>query len=425
MSADLIHPGHLNILREAQKLGEVIVGLLTDEAIASYKRLPHLTFQQRKEIVENLKNVSQVVAQESLDYTKNLRIYKPHFVVHGNDWCEGVQRKTRQRVIEVLAEWGGRLVEVPYTQGISSTKLHQAMKEIGVTPDVRLRRLKRLIAVKENIRIIEVHNGLTGLIAENIKVNVKGKQEEFDGMWSSSLTDSTARGKPDIEVVDGSSRMSTINEIFEVTTKPLIYDADTGGIPEHFNFTVRSLERLGVSAVVIEDKIGLKKNSLLGLDVIQEQDSIDNFCRKISAGKAAKITDDFMIVARIESLILGKGIDDALKRSEAYLEAGANAILIHSRHESPDEIKKFCDEYRKIAENFPLFAVPTTYNHVYERELQDWGINVVIYANHLLRSAYPSMVRTAESILRHNRSYECDSTCMPIKDILGLIEGTI
>lgn len=424
MSADLIHPGHLNIIKKASELGEVTIGLLTDEAIASYKRVPFMTFEQRREVIENIKGVSKVVPQTTLDYVPNLKSFKPDFVVHGDDWKEGVQQQTRQRVIDALAEWGGKLVEVPYTKGISSTKLNAAMREIGVTPDVRLKSLRRLLKVKPILRFLDLHNALSGLIIENTKVMTPNGPREFDGMWGSSLTDSTAKGKPDIEAVDFSARMTTLNEVLEVTTKPVIYDGDTGGQTEHFVFTVKTLERLGVSAVIIEDKTGLKKNSLFGTDVAQTQDSIESFSHKIREGKKAQTTDDFMIIARIESLILGKGVDDAFTRAKAFLDAGADGIMIHSREKTPDEVFDFCKLYNELPNRKPLVVVPSSYNKVYEEELVKHGVNIVIYANQLLRSAYPAMVNTAKSILEHGRSAECDAHMMPIKDILELIPGT-
>jgi len=423
MSADLVHPGHLNILQRAAKLGSVTVGLLTDAAIASYKRVPFMTFEQRKQVVESIKGVDIVIPQTTLDYVPNLEKIKPDYVVHGDDWKEGVQKKTRQRVIECLSQWGGELVEVPYTQGISSTQLHQTMKEIGTTPQIRLKSLKRLLNAKSLLRFLDIHNALSGLIIENTKVQTDIGIQEFDGMWGSSLTDSTAKGKPDIEAVDVSSRMNTLNEVLEVTTKPIIYDADTGGKPEHFVFTVKTLERLGVSAVIIEDKTGLKKNSLFGADVKQTQAPIENFCTKIQAGKSAQATHDFMIIARIESLILGKGVDDAMTRAVAFLEAGADGIMIHSREKSPNEVFDFCRRYNQLETRKTLVAVPSSYNSVYETELQENGVNIVIYANQLLRSAYPAMVNTARSILENGRSAEVDSQMIPIKEILELIPG--
>ena len=424
MSADLVHPGHLNIIKRATELGAVTVGLLTDAAIASYKRLPYMNFEQRKAVVGSLKGVEQVVAQETLDYVPNLRKYQPDFVVHGDDWREGVQSEVRQAVIDVLAEWGGELVEVPYTPGISSTDLNRALKEIGTTPDLRRNKLRRLLDAKPLIRLMEAHNGLTGLIVENAGIDDAGRRREFDGMWASSLTESTAKGKPDIEAVDVTARTQTLHDLLEVTSKPIVYDADTGGIPEHFQFTVRTLERLGVSAVVIEDKIGLKKNSLLGNEVPQIQDSIESFCEKIQAGKKAQVTDDFMVIARIESLILDKGIEDALSRAEAYMEAGADGILIHSRQKTPDEIFEFCDRFADFSRQVPLIVVPSTYNKVSEAELADHGVRIVIYANQLLRAAYPAMFETANSILTHGRSAEADDSLMSIKEILELIPGT-
>ncbi len=424
MSADLVHPGHLNILKEAERYGEVVVGLLTDEAIASYKRVPLMEFDQRRQVIENLKPVSRVVPQSTLDYVPNLELLKPDYVVHGDDWRTGVQQQTRQRVIDKLAEWGGQLIEVPYTKDISSTALHAAIKEIGTTPSIRLKSLKRMLAVKPLLRFIDIHNALSALIIENTSIDTPNGRREFDGMWGSSLTDSTSKGKPDIEAVDISARITTINETLEVTTKPIIFDADTGGQTEHFVYTVKTLERLGVSAAIIEDKTGLKKNSLFGTDVPQTQETIDNFCSKIRAGKKAQATNDFMIIARIESLILDKGMDDAVARASAYLEAGADGIMIHSRRSTPDEIFEFCRRYRSIPNRRTLVAVPSSYNTVTEDELAAEGVNIVIYANQLLRSAYPAMLDTAKSILTHGRSAECDARMLPIKDILDLIPGT-
>ena len=423
MSADLVHPGHINILKRAAELGEVTVGLLTDKAIASYKRVPYMAWEQRAEVVENLKGVVRVVPQHTLDYVPNLRTYKPDFVVHGDDWQTGVQARTRQAVIDALAEWGGQLVEVPYTKGVSSTQLNKAIKEIGTTPDIRRASLRRMLHAKPLLRFLDLHNALSGLIIEKAGVDTPTGRREFDGMWASSLTDSTAKGKPDIEAVDTTGRVSTLNEVLEVTTKPIIYDGDTGGKPEHFQFTVRTLERLGVSAIIIEDKTGLKKNSLFGTDVDQTQDSIEAFSDKIRMGKMAQQSEDFMIIARLESLILGKGVDHAMERAEAFLDAGADGIMIHSREKTPDEVFEFCARYNRLENRKPLVAVPSSYNRTTEAELQDNGINVVIYANQLLRSAYPAMLGTAHSILEHGRSAECDSRMMPIKEILELIPG--
>lgn len=419
MSADIIHHGHLNIINEAKKYGSVVIGLLTDKAIASYKRLPYLTYEQRETIVKNLKNVDSVIPQETLDYTANLEKIKPEFVVHGDDWHCGSQKEIREKVIITLKEWGGRLIEVPYTGGISSSQLRAEIRMAGTTPEIRLGKLKRLLDAKDLVRIMEAHNGLTGLIAEHTKSGA----EEFDGMWLSSLTDSTAKGKPDIECVDFTSRVNTVNEILEVTRKPIIFDGDTGGLAEHFVFTVKTLERLGVSAVIIEDKIGLKKNSLFGTDVPQTQDSIENFGNKIRKGKEALVTDDFMIIARIESLILGKGLSDALIRAAAFIDAGADGIMIHSKSRNPEEILSFCNEYNKFDRKVFLVVVPSTYNEITEKELMDAGVRIVIYANHLLRSAYPAMVKVAKSILKNGRSHEAANYCMPIKDILTLIPG--
>ena len=425
MSADLIHPGHLNIIKEARKLGKVTVGVLTDEAIASYKRLPYMNYEQRAEIVSNLKGVERVVPQKTLSYVHNLVELKPDYVVHGDDWKEGVQAKTRQDCVNALAKWGGEVVDIPYTPGISSSKLNETLRAIGVTPDVRRARLRRLLSAKPFLRVLQAHSGLSGLIVEHSSSERAGRKIEFDAMWSSSLIDSTTRGKPDIEAVNIDGRLTSLNDILECTTKPIIYDADTGGKVEHFAYTVRTLERHGISAAIIEDKVGLKKNSLLGTDVTQTQDTVESFCKKIQFGKNAQITDDFMIIARIESLILNAGLDDALARAQAYINAGADGIMIHSRAKDPDEIFAFCKQYNEFKNRKPLVVVPTAYNQTLDYQLAEAGVNVVIYANHLLRAAYPAMLHVAENILAKGRTQEVESNCISIEAVLKLIPGTI
>ena len=424
MSADLIHPGHLSVIEMARDLGEVTIGLLTDEAIASYKRLPYMNYEQRKIVIENIKGVSNVIPQNTLDYVPNLLELQPDYVVHGDDWKTGVQRSVRDRVIEVLREWGGELIEPKYTEGISSTRLNAAMREIGTTPEIRMQRFRRLLASSPIIRVLEVHNGLTSLIVENANFQKGETFVEFDAMWVSSLTDSVAKGKPDNGLVDLTSRVGTIEEALEGTTKPLIFDGDSGGLAEHFVFTVRTLERLGVAAIVIEDKEGLKRNSLYGTDVPQTQADPEAFARKITAGKKAQITNDFAVIARIESLILKAGLADALARAQIYIDAGADAIMIHSSEEAPDEILEFCRAYATIDNRVPLVVAPTTYNEITEEELAEAGVQVVIYANHLLRSSYPGMVKVAESILEHGRAKESEQFCMPISECLSLISPT-
>jgi phosphoenolpyruvate mutase len=424
MSADLIHPGHLNVISRAAELGEVTVGLLTDSAIASYKRLPHMSYEQRKIVIENVKNVVSVIPQDTLDYRENLRELRPDYVIHGDDWKEGVQQKTRQQVIDTLSEWGGELVEVAYTEGISSTMLNNAVMAIGTTPEVRLKKLRRLIDAVPVVRMLEVHNALTGLIVEKTSIDSGNSTKQFHGMWCSSLTDSVSRGKPDIEAVDISQRVQTLMEITEVTTKPIIFDGDTGGIEEHFTFTVRALERAGVSAVIIEDKVGLKRNSLFGDEANQMQAPKEDFASKIETGRAARVTDEFMVISRIESLVLNQGLDDALGRAHTYVEAGTDGVMIHSASKDPAEILGFCRRFRKVNSATPIVVVPTTYNSATESDLADVGVNVVIHANHLIRAAYPGMIDVAKSILEHDRSMEADSDLMSIRDILELIPGT-
>lgn len=418
MCADFIHHGHLNIIKEAKKYGKVIIGLLTDKTISTYKRVPALSYEERKSVIENIKGVSSVISQDTLSYKKNLLKLKPDYVVHGDDWKTGTQKSIRQEVINTISVWGGKLIEIPYTKGISSTKLHEDLTQLGITPGNRLRKLWKLIEKKPIVRIIEAHNGLTGLIVEKTKY----MSNEFDGMWLSSLTHATSKGKPDTQYVDITSISNTLSEIFEITTKPMIVDLDNGGVIDHFKFTIKTLERLGVSAVIIEDKIGEKRNSLFE-NQTQNQDTVEDFCKKVSAGKKAQVTNDFMIISRIESLIFEKGIDDALHRAKSYIDAGSDGIMIHSKSKSPDEIVCFCTEFRKFDTTTPIIAVPSTYNCITEDELYKVGVNVVIYANQLLRSAYPAMLSVANSILKNGSSYESDSLCLPIKDILTLIPG--
>ncbi len=421
LSVDFIHHGHLNIIARARSLGEVTVGLLTDSAISQYKRLPILTWEQRRQIIDNIKGIRAVVPQETVSYAENLRRLKPDYVVHGDEWKSGLLREVRQEVIDVLTEWGGQLIEVPHTKGVSTSLDDQRLPSPGLTAEGRIGMFRRLLQAKPILRLLEVHNGLTGLIVETVTEEVDGHHQAFDGMWLSSLTDSTAKGKPDIGFVDFTSRVTTLNQALEVTTKPMLFDGDTGGLPEHFTFMVRTLERLGCAGVVIEDKEGLKRNSLLGTGAGQVQADVDQFCRKISAGKRAQANDGFMIIARIESLILNRGIKDALFRAAAFVGAGADGILIHSRQETPDEILKFCREFRRQQNGVPLVVIPTTYDKVTEAELTEAGVNVVIYANHLLRAAYPAMVTAAKSILRHHRCHEAGADCLSINDILQLI----
>ena len=420
-SSDILHTGHLNIINEASRLGDVIVGVLTDEAVASYKRYPLLPQEERRNMLLSIKGVTDAIYQNDLSYKENLIKLKPDIVVHGDDWKEGMQKSIRDEVIEILKSYGGELVEFPYSNDDKYKEIEKRSKAELSLPDNRRGRLKKIINIKGLITAMEAHNGITGLIVEDTKVVNDGKVHQFDAMWISSLCDSTAKGKPDIELVDMSSRFRTIDEIMEVTTKPIIFDGDTGGLIEHFVYTVRSLERMGVSIVIIEDKIGLKKNSLFGTEVKQIQDSIENFSEKIKAGKAAQKSKDFMICARIESLILEKGMEDAIKRAKAFSEAGADAIMIHSRKKEPDEIFEFVKKFRDFNKNIYLVVVPTSFNTVYEEEFKKMGVNVVIYANQLTRSGIPAMKNAAESILKNHRAKECDDNLMSIKDIITLI----
>lgn len=421
-STDVIHEGHLHIIQEAQAYGELTIGVLTDEALIKFDRFPTITFDERFQMMQKLDGVAHVVAQSTVSYTENLQKLKPDYVIHGDNWKTNEQKIIRDNVLKVLSTWGGQLIEVPYTRTEKVQHIDKVMHDKLAMPEFRRKRLRQLLQLRPIVKALEVHSGITALIAEKTIVQNKEELDQFDAMWISSLCDSTAKGKPDIELVDMSSHIRTIDDVMDVSTKPIILDGDTGGLIEHFVYNVRTLERLGVSAIIIEDKTGLKKNSLFGNDVEQTQDSIAHFCEKIKAGKQAQLSEDFMIIARIESLILEKGIADALQRAYAYVAAGADGIMIHSRQKTPDEIFAFCDAFRQKDKNTPIVVVPTSYHSVLEEQLAAHGINIVIYANQLTRSAFPAMQETAASILKHHRAKEADAQLMSIKDIITLID---
>ncbi len=423
LSADILHKGHINILKTAKTYGDVYVGLLTDRAISSYKNIPYLNYEKRKVVLENIKYVKKVIPQKTLDYVENLNLIKPDYVVHGDDWKTGVQKETRKRVIKALKKWSGRLIEPKYTQNISSTSIKKEMANIISIPENRVSRLKRLMNTKDIVRILESHNSLTGLIIDKINIIKNKKTIEFDGMWSSSLTDSATKGLPDNSSLSFSARISSLNDMMDVTTKPLVFDADNGGQIEHLPFLIRSLERSGASAIIMEDKVGLKKNSLFKNQKGTKQDKPQLFAKKIKKICNSRLSQDFMVIARIESFIVGKGLADALKRAEIYSKAGADAILIHSKEKTPSEIFSFAKEFRKSKNFVPLVSVPSTYSKVYEKDLIKNGFKLVIYANQLLRAAYPAMQDTAKTILKNNRAFEADKKIIPIKEIINLIKN--
>ena len=422
LGTDVIHEGHLNILKHAQEYGTVVVGALSDKALIRYSRFPTVPQEERVKLYESLEGVSRVVIQDDYLYDDVIAALKPDYVVHGDNWQNGPERAIRNNIEGLLATYGGTLIEVPYTRSEQARKVDQQLREKLAMPEYRRRRLRQLLAISPTVKVIEAHDGLTGLIAEKTVVDHNGRLDQFDGMWVSSLCDSTERGKPDIELVDMSARLRTVDDIMEVTTKPIILDGDTGGLTEHFVYNVRTLERMGVSAVIIEDKTGLKKNSLFGTEVKQTQASIEDFCAKISAGKKVQLTDDFMIIARIESLILERGMEDALTRAFAFRDAGADGIMIHSRKKDPAEIYEFCDRFREKDTTTPIVVVPTSFNGATEEELASHGINIVIYANQLIRAAFPAMQETARGILRAHRALEVDEQLLPFKDIICLID---
>ena len=422
LAADILHEGHINILKTAASYGDVTVGLLTDKAIASYKKFPHLNFKQRSLVIKNIKYVKNVIPQNTLDYKPNLNSLKPDYVVHGDDWKTGIQKNVRRDVIQTLKKWNGKLIEPRYTKNISSSEIKEKIRNSGTTADTRRAKLRRLLNAKQLVRVLECHNPLTGLIVENLNLQKNKKLNEFDCMWSSSLTDSVSRGMPDNQSVDYSTRVNGVIDTFNVTTKPMIFDIDNGGQIEHLPFIVKKLERAGVSAIIMEDKIGLKRNSLFADQKNVKQDSISNFCKKIRKAKEASISDDFYVISRIESLILGKSIDDALKRAIAYSKAGTDCIMIHSKDTNPKTIFQFAKKFMKTKYRRPLVAVPSTYSKTYEKELINNQFRVVIYANQLLRSSYYAMIKTAQSILKHERASESEKNISSVKEILELIK---
>lgn len=419
---DVIHEGHINLIREARKYGELTVGILSDAAMIKFNRFPTVDFEERIRIVKEIPEVDNVVIQDDVMYDSIIEKLRPDYVVHGDNWLEEPLNSIRNNVANALSSYGGEIIDIPYTYNETVKNIDDRIKAKLAMPEYRRKRLKQLIDIRSLVKAIEVHSGLTGLIAEKTIVEHDGELDQFDAMWISSLCDSTAKGKPDIELVDMTSRYRTIDDVTEVTTKPIIFDGDTGGLTKHFVYTVRTLEKMGVSAVIIEDKTGLKKNSLFGTEVAQTQDSIENFSSKIAAGKKAQLTDDFMIIARIESLILEKGMDDALNRARSFVKAGADGIMIHSRKKDPAEILEFCDKFRTEDKETPIVVVPSSFNTITEAELAEHGVNIVIYANQLTRSAFPAMKQTAEDILRYHRAKEADDRLMPIKDIITLID---
>lgn len=421
-TTDVIHEGHLNIIKKASEYGEVVVGVMTDETMIKFDRFPTIPFEKRMEMIEKLDGVSRVIKQETVMYDDVIPSLRPDYVIHGDNWLSGPLKAVRDNVEKLLSSYGGKIVDIPYTYNENVKHTDTKIREKLAMPEFRRKRLRQLLKMRPVVKALEVHSGLTGLIAEKTVVEHDGNLDQFDAMWISSLCDSTAKGKPDIELVDMTSRFRTIDDVTEVTTKPIIFDGDTGGLTEHFVYTVRSLEKMGVSAVIIEDKVGLKKNSLFGTEVEQTQDTIENFSAKIKAGKKVQLTDDFMIIARIESLILEAGMDDALERAHAFVKAGADGIMIHSRRKEPDEILTFCDKFREDDKETPIVVVPSSFNTITEEELGEHGVNIVIYANQLTRSAFPAMEETAKDILRYHRAKEVDDRLMPIKDIISLID---
>ena len=424
LAVDLLHSVHISILKKAKRYGKVIVGLMTDKAISEYKQLPILDYNERFKILSGVKFIDEIVEQKNWDYSENIKKYKPDYFIHGDDWKKGIQKNQRKKVIKTLKRYRGKLIEISFSKNISSSEIKEKIINYVSNSNNKVSRLKQMMKAKNLVKILESHNSLTGLIIENLKIKKKKINVEFDGMWSSSLTDSATKGLPDNSSLSFSARISSLNDMMDVTTKPLVFDADNGGQLEHLPYLVRSLERSGVSAIIMEDKVGLKKNSLFKNQSGTKQDKPEHFAKKIKIISNSRKNKDFMVIARIESFILGKGLKDALKRAEIYSKAGANAILIHSKETTPKEIFSFAREFRKSKNFIPLVSVPSTYSKTYEKDLIKNGFKLVIYANQLLRAAYPAMLNTAKDILVNSRSFDAEKSnkIIPISEIISLVK---
>ena len=413
ITGDMIHPGIINIIQQGAKYGRLIVGLLSNEAIATHKRIPYLTFEQRKAVIENIKGVSEVVPQEDWSYVPNLLKLKPDYIIHGDDWKTNYLKGIREEVFDVMKKIGGEVIEIPYTKGINSSQLFESTTNNGITAVQRLKSLRQLMNYKPIIRIMEANSGLSGLIIENLKIEKEDGIQRFDGIFI-NLLDSNPSGVSEQESSNFMLKLNTVTDILECTTRPIIYGGYTSDNYENITFTIEKLELMGISAIIIEDKF---KNT-------QELCNEEEFCLKIKEGKKAQINPDFMIIAGIEELILGKSMDDALKKALASIKAGADGILISSNQKNGDDIKEFCSKLRKENKNIPIVLIPTTYNQFTEKELGEWGANIIIYADYLKKVTYPAMKKCAETILKSERSLEVNEMCMPIKEILNLIPGT-
>ena len=413
ITGDIIHPGIINIIQKGAKYGRLIVGLLSNEAIATHKRIPYLTYEQRKAVIENIKGVSEVVPQEEWSYVPNLLKLKPDYIIHGDDWKTNYLKGIREEVFEVMKKIGGEVIEIPYTKGINSSQLFESTTNNGITAVQRLQSLRQLMNYKPIIRIMEANSGLSGLIIENLKVEKEDGIQRFDGIFI-NLLDSNPLGISEQESSTFTSKLNTVTDILECTTKPIIYGGYTSDNYENVTFTIEKLELMGISAIIIEDKF---KNK-------QELCNEDEFCLKIKEGKKAQTNPDFMIIAGIKELILGKNIDDALKKALTSIKAGADGILISSNQKNGDDIKEFCLKLRKENKNIPIVLIPTAYDQFTEKEFAEWGANIIIYVDYLKKATYPAMKKCAETILKSERSLEVNEMCMPIKEILNLIPGT-
>ncbi len=399
MSADLVHPGHINLLREAASLGRVTVGLLTDRAISSYKRMPFLTFEQRRAVIEHIAFVTAVVPQDTLDYTDNLRLLRPDFVVHGDDWRNGVQAQTRRRVLDVLREWGGTLVEPPYTEGISSTALRMAAMDIGFAPGVRQRRLRRMLDCKPLVRVMQAHDGLSAHIVDRLEETTQGAPREYDAIWVDSLAGAPIRGKPDPLPFDLSSRLVTLHEILDATTKPLICNAGGAGHAAGVTAAVRTLERIGVSAIVIDTEVTDRRAVPAMAASAPPQDDMAAFIREIAAARDARVTPDFMIIARINDRTRDCGADRMMARAAAGVDAGADAVMCDSDPVNPDGIFDLCRRYRRLMNGHPLLVGLSGTEGLQEHDLASAGASMVVYTDTLLRAAREAMISAASQVL--------------------------
>jgi len=413
MVGDMLHVGHINILKTAARLGRVTVGVLTDRAVVGYKRLPLLAFEDRVRVVESIADVAAVVPQKTLSYVENLRALRPDYVVHGDDWRYGDQvSRARAEVIATLGEWGGELVEVAYTKGISSTAIHRSGAADALFSGTRQGRLRRLLAAKPTLRIVEAHSGLSAKIA----AEVRGPDGAtgFDAVWQSGLTDAIHRGKSDGGAVDRGRRLQAVEEILDAGPLPLIYDGRAAGRPETVFDLTRALDKAGVSALCLGDRSDPDRTG--------PEMSPAETVAQIEAVRAACPTGAVMAISRIVVAAPGNGgsgaLDRALDRALALLEAGSDAVMFDSAADTAEPILDIAARLRRQRRDVPLFAAQSDRWGAPIHRFENAGIDAVVYETHLLRATVAPMRRAATALLAEGTGPAPDLT--PLPELRGL-----